>query len=163
MTFRELFERMGGDLPDALKEKEESKAKAGSDEIASNETGEQELTASELLKITKLSKAVTALSVYAAGCDDSISIDEYMEIDIAISKLNNKYNLPDYLMKELKRMTEEHDVGWDKVCSYMDELSAEELKGIRDGLMDIFKASDGVSDVEQKVYDDFNKFISSKE
>ncbi len=142
MTFRSLFDRIGEtDLAVSLK---------------------PEQSDADIQRIADLSRAVTALSVFAAGCDDTITLDEYMEIDMAVSSLNKKYHFSDELRSEIQDMTGNHNMTWKEVTAYLDKLSVKELEDMKKILMSVFEASDGVSGAEKAVYDKFTGYIESR-
>lgn len=116
-------------------------------------------------KIIKCSKAVAALSVYAAASDGSITLDEYMEIDINVGTASKKLELPDDVKEEISKIYDNHDIKWEEVISFLDELSPEELGDMDDYLENIVKSeadNSEISKAEQDVVDQFEKYLESR-
>ncbi len=123
---------------------------------------ENKLSPEEHAKLSKITLATTALSYYVAACDDNITLDEYMEIDLNVSRINKKIRIPDDIMAEIKKLSDNHNITWDEVKTYLDMVSDTELLEIKDGINRVAAASDGISDTEKKVIDQFNSYIMNR-
>ena len=160
--FESLIDWLDGDkVIDEIAAEEKAVEEKAAEE-AVEQKADNELSGKALQELTDLSKAITVLSIYAAGCDGNISVDEYMEMDIAISKLNNKYHIPDKLRKELMSLTEYHNMEWEDVKTYLDKVSVDKLGAMKNIMNEVVKVSGDVSAAEQAVCDQFSAYIESR-
>ena len=137
--------------------------KVGDDDDTVVLKAEPERSPEEKERLTNLCMATTALSYYMAGCDDTITIDEYMEIDLEISAINRKLHIPDDVYAKIKDLSQHHSITWEEVVGYLDKVSVEELEGMKGILANIASASDGVSEAEKDVYREFKLYLAERQ
>lgn len=106
--------------------------------------------------------ATTALSVYAAAADGTITIEEYMEMDINAFAINKKGMISNEVMEKVKDLYDKHNITWEEVVTYLDKLSFDELLSMEEDLSDVINASDGISEEEEQVVRQFNTYVNSR-
>ena len=115
-----------------------------------------------LSELIDRSKAVAALSVYAAAVDGSISLDEYMEIDMNVGAASEKKKLPERVVEEISSIYDKHNMTWDDVKKYLDEVSSDSLAEMSGYLDSIIKADSEVSEAEEQVIKQFESYVESR-
>ena len=126
------------------------------------ESAAPQATSEASTKVANLCLATTALSVYTAAIDGNISLEELMEIDINVGKISTKTPISDEVKAEIDKITDNHNIQWTEVVSYLDKLSLEELVDMKESIQNIAGASDGINDAEQKVIDQFNEYFAGR-
>lgn len=121
-----------------------------------------EYSLEEKRAITDVCLATVALSTYAAACDGTITLDEYMEADLNVATINKQFHLSDELMKTVSELSMKHSITWEEVTEYLDVLSVETLENMQAGLENVVNASDGINESEDEVIQRFNDYIQSK-
>ena len=121
-----------------------------------------ELSPEEHRRLSGIVLATAALSLYVAVSDNSISLDEYMEMDLNIAKINNQTYIPDDIMAEVKKIYDKQNIKWPEVTVFLDSVSDMDLIAMKEGVTKIANASDGISTSEQQVIDQFNSYIINR-
>ncbi len=132
------------------------------DKAKTEESGGVDQTEEKLVELIKRSKAVAALSVYAAAVDGSISLDEYMEIDMNVGAASEKAKLPERVVEEISGIYDKHSMTWDDVKKYLDEVSTDDLAAMSDYINGIINADSEVSEAEEQVIKQFESYVESR-
>ena len=109
-----------------------------------------------------LAIATAALSIYTAACDGTITLDEFMEVELSVGAINSKQKISDEAREKIKAISKNHGITWDEVKGYLDKISKKNLLDMEKGIKEIILASDGTDDAERKVIEDFNSYVDSR-
>ena len=113
-------------------------------------------------KLENICLATAALSLYTAISDGSISIEEYMEMDLGISKINKVTYIPDDIMDEVKKIYDKQNIKWPEVTVFLDNVSDMDLINMKEGMAKIANATDGIDAAEKQVIEQFNSYIINR-
>ncbi len=114
------------------------------------------------ISLDKLAIATAALSIYTAACDGKITLDEFFEVELGIGAINSKAKISDEANAVIKQITTNHNITWDEVRNYLDNIRTEDLITMKRVLTDIVLSSNGVEEAEKKVMDDFDAYIEER-
>lgn len=114
------------------------------------------------INLDKLAIATAALSIYTAACDGKITLDEFFEVELGIGAINSKAKISDEANAVIKQITTNHNITWDEVQNYLDNIRTEDLITMKRVLNDIVLSSNGVEEAEKKVMDDFDAYIEER-
>lgn len=114
------------------------------------------------ISLDKLAIATAALSIYTAACDGKITLDEFFEVELGIGAINAKAPISDEANAVIKQITTNHNITWDEVKNYLDNIRLEDLVAMKRVLTDIVLSSNGVEEAEKKVMDDFDAYIEER-
>lgn len=120
------------------------------------------LAADEIRKYVDFYLATTALSYYMARVDGSISKEEQLEIDHDLDALAKNVDIPDAVKKTLKEISENEELSWDEVVSYLDKVSIQTLEKLSEDVDEIIMASDGILPEEQEAKERFEEYLSDR-
>ena len=109
-----------------------------------------------------LAIATAALSIYTAACDGTITLDEFMEVELSVGAINTKKRISDEARKKIKEISQNHSITWDEVKGYLDKVSKADLMEMDKGLKEIIMASGGVEEAERNAFGEFRKYVESR-
>lgn len=119
-------------------------------------------SADEIHKYADFYLATTALSYYMARVDGSISEDEQKEIDYDLDALTKNVDIADGVKKKLKEISENEELSWEEVVSYLDKVSIQTLERLSEDVDQIIMASDGILPEEQEAKERFEEYLSDR-
>ena len=140
-----------------------SKITSEEEKVVKEETVVQDSAPKTVAKnLDKLAIATAALSIYTAACDGRITLDEFFEVELGIGAVNSKAKISDAANEEIKKITANHNITWDEVTSYLDNVRADDLEAMKSVLVEIVRSSNGIEESEKKVLADFDAYIESR-
>lgn len=119
--------------------------------------------AKEIKKHTDFYLATTALSYYIARCDGNISEEEQLELDFDLDAFKKNLDLPDAVIQEIKSISSDASLSFEKVVSYLDNVSLAVLKTLENDVDEIIIANGTISPTEQLAKDTFSTYLRERE
>ena len=123
----------------------------------------QDAISEEVMReITNAALATAALSVYAAASDGSISLEEYMDIDINVGSITQGIKLSDQALEEISKVYDNHNITWDEVVTYLDRLPAGTIRKIAGYLDNIVQSDQNITEEEAKVVEQYGEYVQTR-
>lgn len=119
-------------------------------------------TATEIKKYTDFYLATTALSYYIARCDGNISEDEQLEIDFDLDAIKKNLDIPEAVIAEIKKISENTSLTFEDVKFYLDKVSLQTLTQLDSDIDEIIEASDGISEEEIEAKQNFINYLNER-
>ena len=151
--FSDMFEKLSAE---AVEETAASVTEEAAEEVVS------EAPKAEAPNLDKLAVATAALSIYTAACDGKITLDEFFEVELGIGAINTKAKISDEANEKIKDIVKNHNISWDEVKTYLDDVRPDDLVSMRRVLNEIVFTSNGVQESEKMVMDQFDAYIVSR-
>ena len=123
---------------------------------------ENGISAEQMQEIADMGKAVAALSVFAAASDGSISLDEYLDIDIQVGHATGGVKLPDDVKEEISKIYDKHGITWEEVTAYLDKVSVEKLQALSEAATKIADSDSEVTDEEKDIMEKLGEYIKGR-
>ncbi|MBO4863457.1 MAG: TerB family tellurite resistance protein [Eubacterium sp.] len=120
------------------------------------------ISAEQLEELSDMGIATAALSVFAAASDGTISLDEYLDMDIQVGRATGGVKLPDDAREAISRIFDKHSITWEEVKYYLDKISVDKLQVLAEAASKIADSDSEVSDDEKKVMEKLGEYIKER-
>lgn len=106
--------------------------------------------------------AECSIAYYMARVDGKISKEEKGILDQSFGELTKKSSIPDPIIKEIKKIQKKKDIDFEFVKTYLNKTDIKGLSDIKKTLLEIAKATDGISETEKSVIEEFEDYIAER-
>lgn len=107
--------------------------------------------------------AECSIAYYMARVDGNITKEEKMILDQSFGQLIKKESIPAPIIKEIKKIQNKKDIDFDFVKQYLNKTDIKGLSDIKKTIIEIAKASDGISESEKSVIEEFESYVEDRE
>lgn len=106
--------------------------------------------------------ARVSLAYYIAKVDGSVSEAEQERLTYLTKSIIENHELPDTVKKEVKKLSSDKKLDFDKVKSYLDRIDVNDLESLMQDVYDMAEASDGINDDEENAITELEEYILSR-
>ena len=107
--------------------------------------------------------AECSIAYYMARVDGKISKEEKEILEQSFGKLIKKESIPTPIVKEIKRIQNKKDIDFEFVKEYLNKIDIRGVSDIKKTIFEIAKATDGVSESEQRVITELEDYVMERE
>ena len=107
--------------------------------------------------------AECSIAYYMARVDGKISKEEKEILEQSFGKLIKKESIPTPIVKEIKKIQNKKDIDFEFVKEYLNKIDIRGVSDIKKTIFEIAKATDGVSESEQRVITELEDYVMERE
>lgn len=106
--------------------------------------------------------AECSIAYYMARADGNVSKEEKRILDQSFGELIKKESIPEPIIKEIKKIQSKKDIDFEFVKHYLNKIDIKGLADIKKTIVEIAKATEGVSEEEKVVINEFESYINER-